>query len=182
MIVKNTKFDKVILLKPNYYNDDRGYFTESFNKLKLKEFDVNVDFVQDNESFSIKGCLRGLHFQKEPFAQDKLIRVLSGEIFDVVVDLRAGSCTFGEWEGFTLTEENKLQLFVPKGFAHGFCTLSDKTKVLYKCSNYYYPESDSGIIWNDKDLNIDWPIEEPLLSIKDSDLQTFKSFLENMNG
>lgn len=170
-----TKFADAWLVKPQIFRDERGFFLESYSAKKFKDHGIDVDFVQDNHSMSLqKGVLRGLHFQKPPFAQTKLVRVTKGKVYDVIVDLRAGSKTYGQWEGFELSAENFLMLLIPRGFAHGFLTLEDNTEFQYKCDEFYHPESDSGIIWNDVDLNIPWPIEIPLLSEKDAKLKTLK--------
>lgn len=142
---------------------------ESYNDKVFKELGFNYKFVQDNHSLSVEaGTLRGLHYQLEPFAQTKLVRVIRGAVYDVIVDIRKGSPTYGQWQGFILSEENKRQLLIPKGFAHGFCTIVPNTEVLYKVDNYYSPKHDRGICWNDPDLNIDWPTSSPILSEKDS--------------
>jgi dTDP-4-dehydrorhamnose 3,5-epimerase len=176
MDFQKTKLENLILIKPKVFSDNRGFFLESYSKEKFKKAGIAADFVQDNHSMSAdKGVLRGLHFQKPPHAQAKLVRVTKGSVFDVVVDLRTESKTFGKWESFLLSEQNKLILFVPKGFAHGFCTMENNTEFMYKVDEFYAPESDSGIIWNDPTLNINWPLEgEPILSEKDCKLQTFK--------
>jgi len=175
-----TKIKDVLLIKPKVFQDDRGFFFESYSEIKFKEAGINVRFVQDNHSLSKeKGVLRGLHFQLPPHAQTKLVRVTAGAVFDVVVDLRKDSETFGQWQGFNLSSKNFQMLFVPQGFAHGFCTLEENTEFLYKCDNFYAPEYDNGIIWNDSDLKIDWPIKKPILSEKDKKHQTFKNFSEN---
>jgi dTDP-4-dehydrorhamnose 3,5-epimerase len=158
----------VLLIEPDIFEDSRGFFLESFNHAKFEQIiGRKIQFVQDNHSKSIKGVLRGLHYQ-DPKSQGKLVRVIRGEIFDVAVDIREGSPTFGKWAAEILSEENKRQLWVPEGFAHGFLTLSDVAEVLYKVSDYYAPEFEKCIIWNDPDLNIKWPIKSlPLLSLKD---------------
>jgi dTDP-4-dehydrorhamnose 3,5-epimerase len=161
------KIANVLLITPRVFEDARGFFLETYSKKLFQENGISVDFVQDNQSFSKKGVLRGLHFQKPPMAQDKLVRVVKGEVFDVAVDLRAQSPTFGQWVGVTLSGENKQMLFVPRGFAHGFLTLSDTADFEYKVSNLYSPENDSGLLWNDQDVGIDWPITDPILNEKD---------------
>ncbi len=172
--VKTTLKD-VILIKPQVFSDDRGFFMESYSKKIFQKNGISADFVQDNHSLSIqKGVLRGLHFQKPPFTQAKLVRVTHGEVYDVVVDLRKNSETFGKWEGFELSAENFQMLFVPKGFAHGFLTLEDNTEFQYKCDEYYNKESEGGIIWNDPDLNVNWKNKNPILSDKDKLLPKFK--------
>lgn len=174
----NTKIDDLYIIKPTIHNDVRGYFFETYSSPIFKDNGINVTFVQDNESKSKKGVLRGLHFQTEN-SQGKLVRVIKGTVFDVAVDLRKNSKTFGEWEGFILSEENKNLFYIPEGFAHGFLVLSDEAIFSYKCTNIYSPQYESGIIWNDPDLNIVWPIEnidDILVSSKDLNLQTFKDY------
>ena len=146
------------LIAPNVFEDDRGYFFESFQKDKFSAIGIDVDFIQDNQSLSQSGVVRGLHFQAPPFAQDKLVRVIKGAVLDVVLDIRTSSPTYGQVYSAMLTEENKHQLFVPKGFAHGFATLADNTIFYYKCSNNYNKSSEGGVIWNDKDLAINWQV------------------------
>lgn len=167
------------MIRPQVFKDDRGFFLETYSKKKFEEAGIAVDFVQDNHSMSAqKGVLRGLHFQKTPFSQAKLVKVTKGKVYDVIVDLRKDSPTFGRWQGFELSAENFLMLFVPRGFAHGFVTLEDNTEFQYKCDNFYASEYDSGIIWNDPDLAIDWPVSEPVLSEKDQKQQSWKEFLK----
>lgn len=167
---------EVILFEPRVFGDDRGFFFESFNQRQFEEaVGYAVHFVQDNHSKSTKGVLRGLHYQMPPHAQGKLVRVVQGEVFDVAVDIRKSSPTFGKWVGATLSAENKQQLWVPPGFAHGFITLSETAEFLYKTSNYYAPQSERSIIWNDSDVGINWPAGfEPALSGKDSVAPMFK--------
>lgn len=175
----------LVIIDPKIYRDDRGFFYEFFNKQQLLKYGVDVEFVQGNHSKSNFGVLRGLHFQTRQ-AQGKLIRVLKGEILDVVVDLRKESETFGKYFKILLTESNRKMLFIPKGFAHGFLTLKDETEIEYLCTDYYTPEFDSGIIWNDRDLNIDWELEKYglkeenlIISEKDKQQQTLKEFIES---
>lgn len=169
-----TKFKDAWLIKPKVFQDNRGFFLESYSKKVFSEHGISADFLQDNHSMSVaKGVLRGIHFQKPPHAQTKLVRVVRGSVYDVIVDLRKDSPTYGQWEGFTLSAENFQILYVPKGFGHAFCTLEDNTEFLYKVDEFYAPESDSGLIWDDSTLAIDWPIEEPILSDKDKLLQKF---------
>lgn len=168
------KLEGASLLEPVVHGDHRGFFMESFNEQVMKRLGVNYDFIQDNQSLSAEpGVLRGLHYQLNPKAQTKLIRVLSGAIYDVILDIRRNSPTFGQWIGVILSEHNKRQLLVPRGFAHGFCTLVPNTQVFYKVDEYYSPEHDRGILWNDPALNIDWPVSEPLLSDKDRNHPAF---------
>ena len=166
MKVSTSPIDGLIIIEPKVFRDSRGLFYEVYSESKYKEQGVPGPFVQDNHSISEKGVLRGLHYQVNP-GQGKLVRVVRGEIFDVAVDIRKSSPTYGNWWGLSLSETNNLQLYIPVGFAHGFCVLSDSAEVLYKCSDYYSPQNERGIIWNDPDLAIDWPIENPLLSEKD---------------
>jgi len=156
----------VLLIEPQVFGDSRGYFMESWSQARYRAVGLPEVFVQDNVSLSAKGVLRGLHFQN-PGAQGKLVSVLEGEVFDVVVDVRLGSLHFGKWAGVFLSSENKHQLYVPEGFAHGFCVVSDRALFMYKCTHYYHPKDETGILWNDPDLGIKWPIAEPLLSAKD---------------
>ena len=160
----------VLLIEPNVYKDDRGFFFESFNQADFeKETNLSPTFVQENHSRSIKGVLRGLHYQLPPKAQDKLVRVVKGEIFDVVVDIRKGSSTFGKWIGEILTDKDNEQIWVPKGFAHGFLVLSEIAEVIYKTTDYYAPKYERCILWNDSELNINWSLNgiKPILSSKD---------------
>ena len=173
MKINKTFIEDLLIIEPQLFKDDRGFFYESYNKNNL---DINIVFVQDNESKSYKGVIRGLHFQTPPFEQTKLIRCVCGKILDVVVDLRINSKTYGKFFSIELSSENNKQLFVPKGFAHGFQVLSETAIVNYKVDNFYNPKSDSGIIWNDKNLSIDWnPDLKPILSPKDLKLKTFKN-------
>lgn len=166
----------LLLIEPNVFEDARGHFFESFNAQQLKEIGINETFVQDNQSLSNKGVLRGLHFQVPPMAQGKLVRVVKGAVFDVALDIRKNSPTYGQHFGVELSESNKLMFWIPPGFAHGFCTLEDQTIFSYKCTNYYAPAQEGGILWNDTDLGIQWNIENPTLSIKDEVNQKFASF------
>lgn len=161
-----SKLPEVILIEPNSFSDDRGFFSETYHIDKFREGGITETFVQDNHVFSKKNVLRGLHFQVN-HPQGKCVRCINGEIFDVAVDIRSNSPTFGEWVGVYLSSENRRQLYIPPGFAHGYCVLSDISEVLYKCTDVYHPNDEMGIIWNDPRLNIDWPIENPILSEKD---------------
>jgi len=178
MKITKTKLEGCFIIEPTVFDDGRGYFFESFNSRTFKELTgIDVEFVQDNQSMSQRGVLRGLHFQKGEYAQAKLVRVLKGKVLDVVVDMRLQSKTYGQSLSLELSEENKLQLFVPRGFAHGFSVLENDTIFSYKCDNYYNKESEGGIIYDDKDLNIDWLLddEEIQLSEKDRILPRFKN-------
>ena len=170
MKVLETKLEGCFIVEPTIFGDDRGYFFESFNKEKFKELTGNeIDFVQDNEAFSNRGVLRGLHFQKGAFAQAKLVRVVKGKVLDVVVDIRKDSNTYGESFSCILSEENKKQLFVPRGFAHGYAVLEDNTIFVYKCDNFYQPTAEGGILYNDPSLEIDWMLSESEILLSDKD-------------
>ena len=173
-----TEISDVYIIEPSVFGDERGYFLESFNLDKFKENIYPIKFVQDNESKSSKGVLRGLHFQKPPFDQAKLVRCIEGSVMDVAVDIRQGSPTYGKYVAIELTGENKRQLFVPRGFAHGFSVLSDTAVFAYKVDNRYAPAFDAGIRYDDKELNIDWGLlkEDVQLSVKDENLSFFKDF------
>ena len=174
MKVLPLKIAGLVVIEPDVFGDERGFFLESYNKEKFAKNGVDVEFVQDNHSRSQRGVLRGLHFQKPPFAQDKLVRVTCGRVFDVAVDLRPNSLTFGQWEAVVLSEENKKIFFIPQGFAHGFLALSKIVDFQYKASNFYSKESEGGIIWNDQDIGVKWPIKKGIvLSEKDKNLPHF---------
>ena len=177
-----TSIDGVYVIEPTVYGDNRGYFMETYSDAEFKEIGLNYDFVQDNQSKSRKGVLRGLHFQKEN-TQAKLVRCIKGEVFDVAVDLRPGSETYGKWEGVVLSEENKKMFMIPRGFAHGFLVLSDEAEFTYKCDDIYNPNAEGGLAWDDKDVNIDWPlgdmkIEDLLTSEKDAKWPSLKELKE----
>ena len=165
------------LLQPTLFDDERGYFFESYNSETFKKLGINDDFLQDNQSCSKKNVIRGLHFQVPPFAQTKLVRVVKGAALDVAVDLRKDSATYGQYFSVLLSEENKLQFYIPEGFAHGFAVLEDNTIFAYKCSNIYHKESERTILFNDNDLNIDWQINNPVVSEKDLQGIRFKDFI-----
>lgn len=176
MNVIKTYIEGLVIIEPRLFKDARGYFFESFSEREFAEKVAPVKFVQDNESRSSYGVLRGLHFQKPPYAQAKLVRVVKGRVLDVAVDLRKGSPTYGKYVAVELSEDNHLQFFIPRGFAHGFCVLSDEVVFQYKCDNYYAPQSEGAVIWNDPDLGIDWriPQEDVVLSDKDRCHPAFK--------
>ena len=179
MKIKETHIKGLLVIEPDVFGDARGYFMESFSERKFRELTViDVKFVQDNESRSSYGVVRGLHFQRAPHAQAKLVRVVSGRALDVAVDLREGSETYGKHFSIELSGENHLQVFIPKGFAHGFAALSEEVVFQYKCDEYYAPDSEAAIIWNDPDLNIDWrlPAEDVLVSDKDKNHPKLKDF------
>jgi len=176
-----TSIEGVYIIEPTVFGDERGFFMETYHVNEFKEAGIDMTFVQDNHSKSRKGVLRGLHFQyTEP--QGKLVRVIKGEVFDVAVDLRRKSPTYGKWEGIILSEENKKQFYVPEGFAHGFLVLSDEAEFTYKCTNFYNADDEGGILWNDPNIGIKWPFEdikEVILSDKDKKLKTFKETITN---
>lgn len=176
MVIKETGFEGLKIIEPSIFNDSRGYFFESFNLQNFKNAGINYNPVQDNESQSVKGVIRGLHYQLNPFAQSKLIRVVKGTIFDVALDIRKNSPTFGKWFGIELNSDKKNQLLIPKGFAHGFSVLSDIAVIQYKCDNNYKPEYERGILLNDKEINIDWraDISQAIISNKDKANPTFR--------
>lgn len=170
MKIRETGIDGLIVIEPDVYGDSRGYFMESFSDRKFRELTgIEVTFVQDNESKSSYGVVRGLHFQRAPYAQSKLVRVVSGRVLDVAVDLRQGSETFGKHFSIELSGDNHLQMFIPKGFAHGFAVLSKEAVFQYKCDEYYAPESEGSIAWNDPDLAIDWHISQDDVRVSDKD-------------
>ncbi len=179
MQVEQTALEGVLLVAPKRFEDARGFFSETYNRRGLIPFGIDLEFVQDNHSLSAQvGTVRGLHFQAPPQAQAKLVRCTRGAIFDVAVDIRSGSPTYGQWIGERLSAENGLQLFVPEGFAHGFMTLMPDTEILYKCSNYYAPDTEGALRWDDPDLAIDWPhADTPTLSAKDSAAQGWSGFV-----
>jgi dTDP-4-dehydrorhamnose 3,5-epimerase len=168
----------VLIIEPDVLDDQRGYFFETYQRQRYANAGINADFVQDNLSFSIKGTLRGLHYQ-HPHGQAKLVQVIQGEVFDVAVDIRRKSPTFGRWIGQHLSDENKKQIFIPEGFAHGFCVLSETALFHYKCSDFYAPDCEGGIVWSDPDVGIDWPIDSPLVSEKDSKFSCLKDLSED---
>lgn len=178
-----TEIEGLLVIEPHVFLDERGYFMETYNFLDFKEAGINVNFVQDNQSKSKKGVLRGLHFQtRNP--QGKLVRVIKGEVFDIAVDLRRESKTFGKWYGLILSSEKKNMFYIPENFAHGFLVLSNEAEFTYKCTNFYDPESESGIIWNDPDINIAWPIksiDKLVLSEKDKKHGSFKDYKKSLD-
>jgi len=175
---KRLEIPDVILIKPKVFEDERGFFMETYKKPDFEKAGIKGDFVQDNHSKSKYGVLRGLHFQKEPYAQSKIVRCIRGVIYDVAVDLRKNSPTFGKYVGVILSEFNKHQLYIPRGFAHGFVVLSDVAEVVYKVDNVYAPDYEGGLIWNDPDVNIQWPVESPIVSPKDKRLPTLRELIE----
>lgn len=166
----------LVVVEPRVFRDDRGFFFEPYNAPRYKAGGIEVDFVQDNHSFSTKGVLRGLHFQKSP-GQAKLVRCARGRIWDVAVDIREGSPTFGTWWGLELDSESHRQLFIPAGFAHGFCVLSDEAEVMYKCSSVYDPATEAGIRWDDPEIAVGWPVQDPAISERDTKAPTLREYL-----
>jgi len=170
MNIITTSLKGVLIIEPRVFKDNRGFFMETYNQNKYQKSGINRRFVQDNLSYSVRGTLRGLHFQiKHP--QAKLVQVITGEIFDVAVDIRKESPTFGKWTGVVLSDQNNRQMFIPEGFAHGFCVLSKTAHFSYKCSDFYAPDDEGGIIWSDPDIGIDWPVKDPMISEKDKHYQ-----------
>lgn len=180
----STDIDGLFVIEPTVFGDNRGFFMETYNYNDFKSAGLDMTFVQDNHSKSKRGVLRGLHFQTQN-PQGKLVRVIHGEVFDVAVDLRPGSKTFGKWFGVVLSSENKKQFYIPEGFAHGFLVTSDDAEFVYKCTNFYDPSSEAGIMWDDKDINIAWPVSADmgiLLSEKDKKHQSFREYAAKMGG
>ena len=176
MLIEKNQIEGLLVIKPDVFEDQRGYFFESFNEEKFRQLGIDEKFLQDNESKSGKGVLRGLHFQVPPFQQGKLVRVIKGAVLDVAVDLRKSSPSYGQWASIELSEKNKWMYWIPAGFAHGFLTREDNTIFFYKCTQVYRRESELGILWNDSDLNIQWGIRNPLISDKDKVAQRFVEF------
>jgi dTDP-4-dehydrorhamnose 3,5-epimerase len=176
MKIEKNRIDGLLVVKPDVFEDPRGYFFESYNVERFREHGIDVRFLQDNESKSGKGVLRGLHFQVPPFQQGKLVRVIKGAALDVAVDLRKSSPTYGQWEAIELSEKNKWMYWIPAGFAHGFLTLEENTVFFYKCTQVYHKESEGGILWNDPDLGIKWGIDQPMVSEKDKVAMKFRQF------
>ena len=166
MNIITTSLEDVLIIEPRIFKDNRGFFMETYNQNKYQKSGINRLFIQDNLSYSVRGTLRGLHFQIN-HPQAKLVQVITGEIFDVAVDIRKDSPSFGRWTGVVLSDQNKRQMFIPEGFAHGFCVISETAHFLYKCSNFYAPDDEGGIIWSDPDIGINWPVKNPVISEKD---------------
>jgi dTDP-4-dehydrorhamnose 3,5-epimerase len=177
MEIVSTKIPDLYIIKPRVFEDIRGYFFESYNKQEFIRLGIDQNFVQDNESMSQKGVLRGLHFQKPPFAQGKLVRVMQGAVLDVAVDIRKKSPTYGQWASVELSQHNKWMYWIPPGFAHGFVALEDNTVFFYKCTSVYNKESEGSIIWNDPTLNIDWDVDNPIIAEKDKRAIQFEDFV-----
>jgi dTDP-4-dehydrorhamnose 3,5-epimerase len=173
MKIHPTRLEGVVIVEPKVFTDPRGFFFETYQAIRYRENGIDCQFVQDNLSYSVKNTLRGLHYQ-HPHGQAKLVSVIKGEVFDVAVDIRRGSPNFGKWFGVTLSAENHRQMLIPEGFAHGFCVLSDDAVFSYKCSDFYTPEAERGIVWNDAQIGIEWPIKDPILSDKDGNYPSLK--------
>lgn len=177
MQVEHTPIEGLLIVTPTVHADRRGFFFESYNEVRFREIGIDLDWMQDNHVRSTKNTVRGLHFQRGR-GQAKLVRCVRGRVWDVAVDIRPGSPTMGRWHGVELSEDNKKMFFIPVGFAHGYAVLSDEAEALYKCSNVYDPELEDGIVWNDPDLAVEWPVAAPILSQRDQDAQTFKQYLQ----
>ena len=177
MEIIKTSIPEVIVFVPPVFTDSRGYFLETYQQRKYAEAGIPKPFVQDNQSYSTKNVLRGLHFQLH-HPQGKLVRVIQGSVFDVAIDIRKNSPTFGKWHGEILSAENKKQMYIPENFAHGFCVLSDSAEFVYKCTDFYVPGDEVGLIWNDPQVGVKWPIEQPILSDKDAVLPSWAEVLE----
>ena len=181
--VETCEIEGLKVITPQVFGDSRGYFMETYSKRDFEKIGLDMEFVQDNQSASKRGVLRGLHFQKN-YPQDKLVRVINGEVFDVAVDLREGSKTFGKWFGVVLSAENKKQFYIPKGFAHGFLVLSDYAEFAYKCSDFYHPDDEGGLLWNDKEIGVEWPLQdgvELIMSEKDTKWGTIIDYRKEKN-
>ena len=176
MKIIKTEIEGLLIIKPRVFEDERGYFFESWSKAAFENAGLDINFVQDNQSLSSKGVVRGLHFQNPPFAQGKLVQVLKGSVLDVAVDIRENSASYGKHVSVLLSGENKTMFWIPPGFAHGFSTLEDNTMFSYKCSGIYNKESEGSLMWNDTDLNIDWQIKNPIISEKDQNSELFTNF------
>jgi len=172
--IEKSKIHEIRIIAPQIHEDDRGYFFESYNANNFKKLGLPIKFLQDNQAFSKKNTLRGLHYQLK-YPQDKLVRVVQGEVFDVAVDIRQGSPTFGKYRTVQLSDKNNKIMYIPAGFAHGYVVLSETAIFQYKCTEFYHPEDEFGLLWSDKDLNIDWPIKDPILSKKDKRLLTLEA-------
>ncbi|OHD53712.1 MAG: dTDP-4-dehydrorhamnose 3,5-epimerase [Spirochaetes bacterium GWF1_51_8] len=179
MKVQAAPLEGLLIVEPDVFQDERGFFLESYNKDKFSQFGIDLDFTQDNHSKSVKNTLRGLHFQTSP-GQAKLVRAVQGAIWDVAVDIRPGSPTLGKWFGIELSAKNKVMFFVPVGFAHGFCVLSETAEVLYKVSSVYNPQTEAGIMWNDPQIGVEWPVPEPVLSNRDQNNPSLKEYLKSI--
>ena len=183
MIIKERKFKGVFEIQLDLHEDKRGFFMRFYDTRLFEKYKIHRNWVQENHSLSVeKGVIRGMHFQFPPHSETKLVRVTNGKIYDVFIDLRKGSSTFGQWDSIKLSADNKKMIYIPRGFAHGFCTLTKNCEVVYKVDNYYVPGSEDSVRWNDSDLGIDWPENNPILSEKDFKAKSFKEFVEKYGG
>ncbi|MBE3128776.1 MAG: dTDP-4-dehydrorhamnose 3,5-epimerase [Actinobacteria bacterium] len=184
MLIKERRIKGVFEIKLKPYEDERGFFMRVYDDITFKKYKIHKKWVQENHSLSVeKGVIRGMHFQLPPHSEAKLIRIINGKIYDVFIDLRKDSPTFGQWDSMVLSADNKKMIYIPRGFAHGFCTLTNNCEVLYKVDNYYAPDSEGGIKWNDQDLNVDWPVkDDPIISEKDANAKSFKEFVDKYGG
>ena len=183
MIIKERRIKGVFEIQLDPYEDERGFFMRVYDDAIFKKYKIHKKWVQENHSLSVeKGVIRGMHFQFSPYLEAKLIKVINGKIYDVFIDLRKGSPTFGQWDGINLSADNKKMIYIPRGFAHGFCTLTENCEILYKMDNYYAPNSEGSIRWNDPDLGINWPVNNPIISEKDLKAKSFKEFIDKYGG
>ena len=183
MIIKERKFKGVFEIQLDPHEDERGFFMRVYNTQLFEKYKIHKKWVQENHSLSVeKGVIRGMHFQLPPHSEAKLIRVINGKIYDVFIDLRKGSPTFGQWDNIKLSAENKKMIYIPRGFAHGFCTSTKNCEILYKMDNYYAPNNEGNIKWNDSDIGINWPVNKPILSEKDLKAKSFREFIERYGG
>ena len=183
MLIKERRIKGVFEIPLDLYEDERGFFMRVYDDTIFKKYKIHKKWVQENHSLSVeKGVIRGMHFQLPPHSEAKLIRVINGKIYDVFIDLRKGSSTFGQWDSINLSAENKKMIYIPRGFAHGFCTLTENCEILYKMDNYYAPNSEGSIRWNDSDVGINWPVNNPIISEKDLKAKSFREFIERYGG
>jgi len=183
MLIKERRIKGIFEIKLNPYEDERGFFMRVYDTQLFEEYKIDRNWVQENHSLSVeKGVIRGMHFQFPPHSEAKLIRVINGKIYDVFIDLRKGSPTFGQWDSINLSAGNKKMIYIPRGFAHGFCTLTENCEILYKMDNYYAPNSESSIRWDDPDVGINWPMNNPIISEKDLKAKSFREFIERYGG
>ena len=183
MLIKERRIKGIFEIQLKPYEDRRGFFMRVYDAQLFEKYKINKNWVQENQSLSVeKGVIRGMHFQLPPHSEAKLIRVINGKIYDVFIDLRKGSSTFGQWDSINLSAENKKMIYIPRGFAHGFCTLTENCEILYKMDNYYAPNSEGSIRWNDSDVGINWPVNNPIISEKDLKAKSFREFIERYGG
>jgi len=183
MLIKERRIKGIFEIQLKPYEDRRGFFMRVYDTQLFEEYKIDRNWVQENHSLSVeKGVIRGMHFQFPPHSEAKLIRIINGKIYDVFIDLRKGSPTFGQWDSITLSADNKKMIYIPRGFAHGFCTLTENCEILYKMDNYYAPNSEGNIKWNDADIGINWPVSDPIISEKDFKAKSFREFIERYGG